>query len=115
MRSLAARLVTRGELFFSRLRVGGQVVSVLYDIRKGARQYNIKMGFDPAFSSRVSLGLLHLGTLCKRRQSTGWLFMTFWPDRPEERLQAQSESDAPRSELCADAQRTIPSIALPMA
>jgi len=59
--SLARRLATRGELAFSRLRVGGEVVSVLYDIRKGARQYNIKMGFDPAFSSRVSLGLLHLG------------------------------------------------------
>jgi len=59
--SLARRLATRGELAFSRLRVDGQVVSVLYDIRKGARQYNIKMGFDPAFSSQVSLGLLHLG------------------------------------------------------
>lgn len=59
--SLARRLATRGELVFSRLRVGGEVVSVLYDIRKGARQYNIKMGFDPAFSSQVSLGLLHLG------------------------------------------------------
>jgi CelD/BcsL family acetyltransferase involved in cellulose biosynthesis len=58
---LARRLASRGELAFSRLRVGGEVVSVLYDIRKGARQYNIKMGFDPAFSSRVSLGLLHLG------------------------------------------------------
>jgi len=57
----ARRLATRGELAFSRLRVGGDVVSVLYDIRKGARQYNIKMGFDPAFSSQVSLGLLHLG------------------------------------------------------
>jgi CelD/BcsL family acetyltransferase involved in cellulose biosynthesis len=59
--TLASRLATHGELAFSRLRVGGNVVSVLYDIRKGARQYNIKMGFDPAFSSRVSLGLIHLG------------------------------------------------------
>lgn len=59
--SLARRLASRGELALSRLRVGGEVVSVLYDIRKGARQYNIKMGFDPAFSTRVSLGLLHLG------------------------------------------------------
>jgi CelD/BcsL family acetyltransferase involved in cellulose biosynthesis len=59
--TLAGRLTSRGELSFSRLRVGGDVVSVLYDIRKGARQYNIKMGFDPAFSSRVSLGLIHLG------------------------------------------------------
>jgi CelD/BcsL family acetyltransferase involved in cellulose biosynthesis len=59
--SLAGRLASRGELALSRLRVGGNVVSVLYDIRKGARQYNIKMGFDPAFSSYVSLGLIHLG------------------------------------------------------
>ena len=60
-RTLASRLATHTELAFSRLRVGGHVVSMLYDIRKGARQYNIKMGFDPAFSSRVSLGLIHLG------------------------------------------------------
>jgi CelD/BcsL family acetyltransferase involved in cellulose biosynthesis len=58
---LARRLTTRGELALSRLRVGGEVVSVLYDVRKGPRQYNIKMGFNPAFSSRVSLGLIHLG------------------------------------------------------
>jgi CelD/BcsL family acetyltransferase involved in cellulose biosynthesis len=58
---LARRLVGRGELAMSRLRVGGQVVSVLYDLRKGVRQYNISMGFDPGFDSRVSLGLLHLG------------------------------------------------------
>jgi CelD/BcsL family acetyltransferase involved in cellulose biosynthesis len=37
------------------------VVSVLYDIRKGACQYNISMGFDPSFSRKLSLGLLHLG------------------------------------------------------
>jgi CelD/BcsL family acetyltransferase involved in cellulose biosynthesis len=59
--TLAQRLAARGELALSRLQVGSQVVSVLYDIRKGARQYNIKMAFDPAFSSRVSLGLIHLG------------------------------------------------------
>lgn len=58
---LAARLASRGELAFSRLRVGGQVVSVLYDIRKGACQYNIGMGFNPSFSRKLSLGLLHLG------------------------------------------------------
>jgi CelD/BcsL family acetyltransferase involved in cellulose biosynthesis len=58
---LAERLAVDGELVFSRLRVGGEVVSVLYDVRKGDYQYNIKMGFDPSFSSRVSLGLIHLG------------------------------------------------------
>jgi CelD/BcsL family acetyltransferase involved in cellulose biosynthesis len=59
--SLASLLGARGELALSRLRVAGQVVSVLYDIRKGARQYNISMGFNPAFSSKISLGLIHLG------------------------------------------------------
>jgi CelD/BcsL family acetyltransferase involved in cellulose biosynthesis len=58
---LAARLAGRGELALSRLRVAGDVVSVLYDVRKGARQYNISMGFDPSFGGRLSLGLLHLG------------------------------------------------------
>ena len=58
---LAHRLAGRGELALSRLRVGGEVVSVLYDIRKGTRQYNISMGFDPSFGDRLSLGLMHLG------------------------------------------------------
>lgn len=58
---LAHRLASRDELAISRLRVGGEVVSVLYDIRKGARQYNINLGFDPSFSHKVSLGLVHLG------------------------------------------------------
>jgi CelD/BcsL family acetyltransferase involved in cellulose biosynthesis len=58
---LAARLAGRGELALSRLRVGGKVVSVLYDVRKGACQYNISLGFDPSFSRRLSLGLIHLG------------------------------------------------------
>ena len=58
---LAQRLIGRGELVISRLYVGRRVVSVLYDIRKGAHQYNIKMGFDPEFSTQISLGLIHLG------------------------------------------------------
>ena len=60
-RRLATRLAARGELALSRLRVGGRVVSMLYDIRKGTRQYNISLGFDPSFSRRLSLGLIHLG------------------------------------------------------
>jgi hypothetical protein len=58
---VARRLATRGELCLSRLRVAGQVVSVLYDIRRGAHQYNISMGFNPCFDGKVSLGLIHLG------------------------------------------------------
>ena len=58
---LARHLAERGELAFSRLRVGGKVVSVREYVRNGPRQYNIKMAFDPDFSTRVSLGLMHLG------------------------------------------------------
>ena len=58
---LARRLARRGELALSRLIVGGRTVSVLYDICKHDRQYNIKMAFDPSVSRRVSLGLIHLG------------------------------------------------------
>src|SRR6202030_3135857 len=60
-RAAASRLASHTELAFSRVRVNGNVVSVLYDIRKGTRQYNIKMGFDPKFGHQLSLGLLHLG------------------------------------------------------
>jgi CelD/BcsL family acetyltransferase involved in cellulose biosynthesis len=60
-KSFAASLAARGELAFTRLRVAGDVVSVLYDICKGTRQYNMKTGFDPAFTTRLSLGLLHFG------------------------------------------------------
>jgi len=58
---LARRLASRGELALSVLRVGSRVGSVLYDVRKGLRQYNISMGFDPSFNSTLSLGLIHLG------------------------------------------------------
>jgi len=60
-KSFATGLASRGELAFTRLRVAGEVVSVLYDIHKGARQYNMKMGFDPNFTTRLSLGLVHFG------------------------------------------------------
>jgi CelD/BcsL family acetyltransferase involved in cellulose biosynthesis len=58
---LAQRLASRGELAASRLRVGEEVVSVLYDLRKGGCQYNISMGFNPAFHRKMSIALLHLG------------------------------------------------------
>jgi CelD/BcsL family acetyltransferase involved in cellulose biosynthesis len=75
---LARRLASRGELALSRLCVAGQVVSVLYDVRKGMRQYNISMGFDPSFSDRLSLGLLHLGysmELAAERQVSTYDFL----------------------------------------
>jgi hypothetical protein len=60
-KTFAAQLAAAGELAFTRLRVADNVVSVLYDIHKGTRQYNMKMGFHPTFTSRLSLGLVHFG------------------------------------------------------
>ena len=68
---LARRLAIAGELALSRLRVGSEVVSVLYDIRKRAHQYNIKMAFDPNFDFRLSLDLMHLGYAIKDTAERG--------------------------------------------
>ena len=57
----ARHLARQGELRLSRLSVDGRVVSVLYDVLRNGRQYNIKMAFDPTFSQRLSIGLMHLG------------------------------------------------------
>jgi CelD/BcsL family acetyltransferase involved in cellulose biosynthesis len=61
----------------SRLSVGGQAVSVLYDIRLGDAQYNIQMGFNPAFEKTLSLGLLHLGYAMERAAAAGVLTYDF--------------------------------------
>jgi CelD/BcsL family acetyltransferase involved in cellulose biosynthesis len=76
-KSFAAGLAARGELAFTRLRVAGRVVSVLYDIRKGTRQYNMKMGFDPALTSRLSLGLVHFGYALEAAAQRGVMLYDF--------------------------------------
>jgi hypothetical protein len=76
-KSFAARLAARGEFAFTRLRVAGKVVSVLYDIRKGTRQYNMKMAFDPDFSSRLSLGLVHFGYAMEAAVEQGVILYDF--------------------------------------
>ncbi len=70
-RQLAHRLIETADLKMSRLWVNGKVVSVLYDVCKKARQYNIKMAFDPNFSSQVSLGLIHLGYAMEQAAGEG--------------------------------------------
>jgi CelD/BcsL family acetyltransferase involved in cellulose biosynthesis len=70
-KSFASDLAARGELALTRLRVAGSVLSVLYDIRKGARQYNIKIGFDPQFTPRLSLGLIHFGYAMENAADSG--------------------------------------------
>jgi len=79
--ALARELVQRGELRMTRLRVGEQVVSVLYDIAKGARQYNIKMAFDPAAERGFSLGLIHFGFALEAAAERGVLLYDFLAGR----------------------------------
>lgn len=69
--SLARRLASRGELSLTRLTLDGRVVSVFYDVRKGRRQYNVKMAFDPGTERGFSLGLLHFGYAMEAAVSTG--------------------------------------------
>jgi hypothetical protein len=70
-RQLAHRLHDTQDLVMTRLWVNGKVVSVLYDVCKRARQYNIKMAFDPNFSTQVSLGLIHLGFAMEQAAARG--------------------------------------------
>jgi L-malate glycosyltransferase len=59
---LATQLAHQGKLRFSRLLLNDEVLSVLYHLRGGTREYNLQMGFNDRFqANRLSLGLLHLG------------------------------------------------------
>lgn len=60
-RQFVDRMAKLGHLRMSALQVGGETMSVLYDLCLGDRQYNIQSGFDPDFDRSLSLGLLHFG------------------------------------------------------
>jgi CelD/BcsL family acetyltransferase involved in cellulose biosynthesis len=70
-RELTRTLGPRGEVAFSRLRIGGRTVSMLYDLRKAGRQYNLKLAFDPTVERGYSLGLIHLGFAIERAANDG--------------------------------------------
>jgi CelD/BcsL family acetyltransferase involved in cellulose biosynthesis len=79
--AFAMQLAERGELALTRLLVGEQTVSVLYDIRKGGRQYNMKMSFDPTLTSRLSLGLVHFGYAMEAAADAGMTLYDFLAGR----------------------------------
>jgi CelD/BcsL family acetyltransferase involved in cellulose biosynthesis len=69
---LATRMAGQDRLRFSRLSVDGVVLSVLYHLRGGRREYNLQMGFDDRLhASKMSLGLLHLGYAIETAASEG--------------------------------------------
>jgi CelD/BcsL family acetyltransferase involved in cellulose biosynthesis len=97
--SFAASLAARGELVLTRLRVAGNVVSVLYDIRKGPRQYNMKMGFDPSFTTRLSLGLVHFGYAMEAAAERGVTLYDFLAG-PGQKFDFKRNLGQIRRELC---------------
>ena len=76
-----AGLYDRNELALTRLRVAGRTVSVLYDIRKAKRQYNMKMSFDPALTTRLSVGLVHFGYAMEAAADSGMRIYDFLAGR----------------------------------
>jgi CelD/BcsL family acetyltransferase involved in cellulose biosynthesis len=80
-KTFALGLAERGELALTRLRVSGKTVSVLYDIRKSRRQYNMKMSFDPALTTRLSVGLVHFGYAMEAAAESGMVLYDFLAGR----------------------------------
>jgi CelD/BcsL family acetyltransferase involved in cellulose biosynthesis len=68
---VARGLSTRGELQMSMIHIDDRVVSVLYDVRKTASQYNLKVAFDPAVERQFSLGLIHFGFALEAAAQSG--------------------------------------------
>ena len=69
--AFASGLAADAELMITRLWVGDRLASVLYDAVKGTTQYNIQLGFDPAFLHGASLGLLHFGYALEQAVARG--------------------------------------------
>lgn len=76
---LASRLAQRGELSMTRLTTDGKVVAVLFDVRKGSNQYNIKMAFDPNLVHGFSLGLILFGYALEHAAAQGVSTYDFLP------------------------------------
>lgn len=60
-RQLAQQAATDGLLRLSRLQVNDVTVSLLYNLRLGATEYNIQAAYDENFHAKISPGTLHLG------------------------------------------------------
>jgi hypothetical protein len=102
---LVGRFAARDELAVSQLRVGTEVVSVLYDIRRGARQYNLSMGFNPGLSSKVSLGLIHLGYAMEAAAGRGVATYDFLAGAGRNRDYKRNLSQAQRELSCVQVLR----------
>ena len=61
-RDICEQFAQAGQLKLTRLKLDNRILSVLYNVVIGDREYNLQLGFDQFFDrAKVSLGLLHLG------------------------------------------------------
>lgn len=70
-RELIQLWMPRRRVVLTSLHAGSNCISTCYDLRIGARQFNIQLGFDPAFAPKASPGLIHLGFAMERAASEG--------------------------------------------
>lgn len=69
----ATEMARCGQLRLSALQSGGQVISVLYDVRIGDTEYYLQSGIDGGAASGISPGYLHFGYAIERACSEGVL------------------------------------------
>jgi CelD/BcsL family acetyltransferase involved in cellulose biosynthesis len=70
-RAFAQLIGQRGGLHITELRSQGRPLSVMYNIRMGATEYNIQSGFDAAATKGISPGYLHFGYALERAARDG--------------------------------------------
>jgi hypothetical protein len=61
----------RYALRMSELRWGSQALSIMYNVRIGATEYNVQSGFDPTAGRGISPGYLHFGYCIERACAEG--------------------------------------------
>lgn len=60
-----------GSVYLSRLRVNGDVVSVLYDLEWQGVRYNLQSGYAESLHSQLKLGSIHLGKAIEEALDSG--------------------------------------------
>jgi Acetyltransferase (GNAT) domain len=70
-REFATQMAGVGALRLSRLVVDGQVISILYNVVAGGREYNIQSAFQSGIPQLKSPGYLHLGYSLERAFADG--------------------------------------------
>lgn len=70
-RELITLWMPKRRIVLTSLFAGTHCISASYDLRVGTRQFNIQLGFNPAYAPRASPGLIHLGFAMEQAASEG--------------------------------------------